>query len=1106
MRRTVGEWLGELDGLRIAFLVIGGMLLLFIVSGCSESRNTVADQADLSSGETQPPCPESVEPPGGLAGSGCYWHECADGCCQWVQEADGAVCYDPNCTDVPGVCSSTGGSIQCVMSLDGESEPVSTVDEALEIESLILQEDHPCSVAQCTISGPKLNSKCGDGDFGIPTPDGCFCPREFQVSLGTAQQTQSETLLAGDQALVALIEKDDGGKGRLRVRLFDTITTGMLAELAAPAGPGSDHTEFAWVPTGVGSDGDPGYLMAYTDNGVVYRWSVSWNASSAHLRTAAMPVEPLPGVSNALQVELAQTDSGTVAALRCPGDTPGDACARIVNLDVGLQSPPVCHEGMMGLTLVPDGNQVRLVLLMSDGSAIVETFYDTLVPAAIPVSLDIHCNPERPVAAAAFGGTFYATCRTPESTVVVEAFQPEVPGMKASVDLGPGFDPTLRPLPSGQDDASAGLVVMFGTTTAAGHSLRVVRLKGNLTVDYMADPLPGIGSTRAAPRLDFLYELAEPDLAAGGTYLRQPSGQAWYFARGVDKADSQILPSVCEEKECGPDGFGGTCGECGEDSECQDGLCIAETPPPCVPECGPKECGDDGCGGTCGDCGAGFLCQLDQCEEIPPVCIPGCGDKECGDDGCGGVCGECGEGTTCQDAMCVPVGPDCVPDCEGKECGGDECGGTCGDCGAGFLCQLDQCEEIPPVCIPSCGDKECGADGCQGTCGSCVVGYSCNDAGLCTCDKQCSGKQCGPDGCGGTCGSCQDGYKCSKGLCQEVCEPDCWGKICGDDGCGDSCGSCQYGYTCTPNGKCQCQSQCTGKQCGSDGCGGTCGSCSYGYSCTASGKCQCQSQCSGKQCGPDGCGDVCGYCSNGYSCSGAGACVCNKQCAGKACGPDGCGGTCGTCGSGYSCDASGQCAPDCVDAGEKLCISGDLFSVDSCGDVIELEETCQFGCCDDGACQGECIPYKTKSCATADGCAGERQCNPFCAWGTCISTAPPNACGGCSDLADEPDTACGASVPFISEHGCWECKGTDAVECAYPDCAYCATACAAVKVTGCGIGAGAPCALAGLTGVGALLCPVIVGAICDGMMGVVGACDSTCAVVGWCPPDGSCKE
>jgi len=47
-------------------------------------------------------------------------------------------------------------------------------------------------------------------------------------------------------------------------------------------------------------------------------------------------------------------------------------------------------------------------------------------------------------------------------------------------------------------------------------------------------------------------------------------------------------------------------------NNCQDGACIK-----CTPNCQNKTCGDDGCGGSCGECGEGESCINNECVVIP---------------------------------------------------------------------------------------------------------------------------------------------------------------------------------------------------------------------------------------------------------------------------------------------------------------------------------------------------------------------------------------------------------------------------------------------------------------------------------------------------------
>ena len=134
--------------------------------------------------------------------------------------------------------------------------------------------------------------------------------------------------------------------------------------------------------------------------------------------------------------------------------------------------------------------------------------------------------------------------------------------------------------------------------------------------------------------------------------------------------------------------------------ENEDGATTPGDDTKCVPACEDKVCGDDGCGASCGSCPPGVICIDGGCP-----CEPQCTGKECGPDTCSGYCGNgeaategCEAGDVCENGMCVPP---CVPNCDGKECGSDGCDGSCGTC----PCDTCDPEEI-----------ECNADGvCEAT-------------------------------------------------------------------------------------------------------------------------------------------------------------------------------------------------------------------------------------------------------------------------------------------------------------------------------------------------------------------------------------------------------
>lgn len=201
----------------------------------------------------------------------------------------------------------------------------------------------------------------------------------------------------------------------------------------------------------------------------------------------------------------------------------------------------------------------------------------------------------------------------------------------------------------------------------------------------------------------------------------------------------------------------------------------------CAPACENKQCGPDGCGTSCGICDDGLSCTEDSCDD--GACMFLVDDVSCV------VNGICVAATTdnpdnlCQ--SCQPVvdagawsnkedGVGCGPNAECQEgaciCSILQCGEGC--CGKEQVCVGGVC------CAPDCNIKDCGDDGCGGSCGSCPDAAPTCEQGKCVCQPDCLGKECGTDGCVGDCGQCSgEVEKCSAGKCMckgptcEACTP-----------------------------------------------------------------------------------------------------------------------------------------------------------------------------------------------------------------------------------------------------------------------------------------------------------------------------------------------
>ncbi len=238
---------------------------------------------------------------------------------------------------------------------------------------------------------------------------------------------------------------------------------------------------------------------------------------------------------------------------------------------------------------------------------------------------------------------------------------------------------------------------------------------------------------------------------------------------------------------------------------------------PCIPDCQGKDCGNDGCGGSCGECGKigqhATFCNGGKCEKIPcdtdspePFsCCNGDVAYYCWSDG-------------------FLAADDCAIVSPGSTCGWNKSSNK-------YKCnnspEIEPSGKVPKQCPWNC-HVPCEEEA------DCPDGYDCDGEGKCApdCDAVCDGLQCGD---GETCGICNCGEPCPFGW---KCDAGACVKVCASDDCSGFCWDCPpgAGWACEIDG-CNCSPCCDGKECGEDGCGGTCGSCAPGSTCRIDGKC-----------------------------------------------------------------------------------------------------------------------------------------------------------------------------------------------------------------------------------------------------------------------------
>jgi len=215
----------------------------------------------------------------------------------------------------------------------------------------------------------------------------------------------------------------------------------------------------------------------------------------------------------------------------------------------------------------------------------------------------------------------------------------------------------------------------------------------------------------------------EPD---GGTnpvedVIEDTTPEPDVFVQDTFLSDGDVCAPACEEKLCGDDGCGGSCGSCPEEESCEEGQCN----PLCISH---EECTEPGL----------VMCNEDgdaekTCEEVAPGCFQF------------GAPLPCEEGWACIDNACQDQ---CQPLCPPDWCGEDGCGGSCGPCTANDkvcvndFCEFDSdndgypestdCDDSHPGVNP--GQEESYYDGLNNDCDeSTVDGDADGDGALCIC-------------------------------------------------------------------------------------------------------------------------------------------------------------------------------------------------------------------------------------------------------------------------------------------------------------------------------------------------------------------------------------
>ena len=486
-----------------------------------------------------------------------------------------------------------------------------------------------------------------------------------------------------------------------------------------------------------------------------------------------------------------------------------------------------------------------------------------------------------------------------------------------------------------------------------------------------------------------------------------------------------VCRADCDGKECGDDGCGGSCGDCLEDTVCDEvGLCVAATCESSKDCPGDLVCADDV--GICvdceiaADCAEGETCGPDH--KCHPV-VACTSDKDCKEydmvcDQGAGVCVEClkaadcAEEEYCESSYCFP--DICVAGA--TQCDGDTLLACIEDgssrevaeiCGPGQFCEEGACHE--QVCPPgeiycqgevattcdetgkgTLSEEDCSAQGLHCFDGACIETIC--QAGVKFCEDDATTAECTADGMDFTTEACSAEHYCEEGQCLPwVCpagEVYCDGETA--VACDSSGSSLVTQVDCTATDQICFEGECLSIACTpstpfcvDDATAAICDDFGLSFEST---DCPAEAYCLEGECLPWICppgeatcdGSVATVCndsgsgpqSGGEDCaeSGkkcqAGQCVqCFPSCFGKSCGDDGCGGSCGVCVD------SEPCTEDVCNDSTFTC---EFVPIPDCCEQDEdcdNEDLCTTDWCEGGECVHQEMDCDDEDSCTQDGCS-----------------------------------------------------------------------------------------------------------------------------------------